>query len=122
MEPQSDLAVLYNTVQGVVALRALGQHPRIDPVNVVDRFFIDNAFEKLPWYPTPTPSVGAMPCNRAGATQSPAQCVDGQPWMGHYDHAGASLTPWGLRVEANVLCMLANLKPGRSFRHLLAED
>ena len=31
MDPQSDLAVLYNTVQGVVALRALGQRPQIDP-------------------------------------------------------------------------------------------
>ena len=29
MDPKSDLAVLYNTVQGVVALRALGQRPKL---------------------------------------------------------------------------------------------
>ena len=38
MDPKSDLAVLYNTVQGVVALRALGQRPKIDPAKVLDRF------------------------------------------------------------------------------------
>ncbi|MGP8237058.1 MAG: prenyltransferase/squalene oxidase repeat-containing protein [Limisphaerales bacterium] len=52
MDPKSDLAVLYNTVQGVVALRALGQRPKIDPAKVLDRFFVDNAFSKLPWYTT----------------------------------------------------------------------
>jgi geranylgeranyl transferase type-2 subunit beta len=52
MDPKSDLAILYNTVQGVVSLRALGQRPRIDPVKVLDRFFADNAFKKLPWYST----------------------------------------------------------------------
>lgn len=52
MDPKSDLAVLYNTVQGVVALRALGQRPRIDPIKVPDRFFATEAFKKLPWYTT----------------------------------------------------------------------
>ncbi|MGA2032997.1 MAG: prenyltransferase/squalene oxidase repeat-containing protein [Thermoguttaceae bacterium] len=51
-EPNSHLAVLYNTVQAVVALRALGERPKIDPVKVMDRFFVDGAFEKLPWYAT----------------------------------------------------------------------
>ena len=52
MDPKSDLAILYNTVQGVVGLRALGQHPKMDPTKVLDRFFVDNAFTKLPWYTT----------------------------------------------------------------------
>lgn len=51
-DPKSDLAVLYSTVQGVVALRALGARPRSDPVKVLDRFFVDKAFQKLPWYTT----------------------------------------------------------------------
>lgn len=50
MDPKSDLAVLYNTVQGVVGLRALGERPRINPVRVMDRFFENQAFAKLPWY------------------------------------------------------------------------
>jgi prenyltransferase beta subunit len=52
MDPKSDLAILYNTVQGVVALRALGQRPKIDPIKVLDRFFVGEAFSKLPWYTT----------------------------------------------------------------------
>src|SRR5881396_4119028 len=40
MDPKSDAALLYNTVQGVVALRALGERPRIDPSKVLDRFFV----------------------------------------------------------------------------------
>jgi hypothetical protein len=52
MDPKSDLAVLYNTVQGVVALRALGRRPKIDPTRVLDRFFAGDAFRKLPWYTT----------------------------------------------------------------------
>jgi geranylgeranyl transferase type-2 subunit beta len=51
-DPRSDLAVLYNTVQGVVALRALGERPRRNPVKVLDRFFAAEAFKKLPWYTT----------------------------------------------------------------------
>jgi prenyltransferase beta subunit len=50
MDPKSDLAVLYNTVQGVVGLRALGKKPRVDPLHVLDRFFANQAFTKLPWY------------------------------------------------------------------------
>jgi hypothetical protein len=52
MDPKSDLAVLYNTVQGVVALRALGRRPRIDPAPIMDRFFAGEAFSRLPWYTT----------------------------------------------------------------------
>jgi geranylgeranyl transferase type-2 subunit beta len=52
MDPKSDLAVLYNTVQGVVALRALRTRPKIDPTNALDRFFVNDAFSKLPWYTT----------------------------------------------------------------------
>jgi Prenyltransferase and squalene oxidase repeat len=50
LDPKADLAVLYNTVQGVVGLRALGEKPRVNPVHVVDRFFENSAFAKLPWY------------------------------------------------------------------------
>ncbi len=50
MDPKSDLAVLYNTVQGVVGLRALGEKPRINPAPVMNRFFQNQAFAKLPWY------------------------------------------------------------------------
>ena len=52
MDPKADLAVLYNTVQGVVALRALGSRPRLDPAGALDRFFVDGVFKKLPWYTT----------------------------------------------------------------------
>jgi geranylgeranyl transferase type-2 subunit beta len=51
-DPESDLAVLYNTTQGIVALRALGARPDIDPAPVFDRFFADEAYAKLPWYTT----------------------------------------------------------------------
>ena len=44
--------MLYNTVQGVVALRALGSRPRLDPAGALDRFFVDGVFKKLPWYTT----------------------------------------------------------------------
>ena len=40
-EPKSNLSVLYSTVQAVVALRALGERPRIDPFKVIDRFFVE---------------------------------------------------------------------------------
>lgn len=49
-KPQEDLAVLYNTTQGAVSLRALGEKPKVDPVHVMDRFFEKDAFKKLPWY------------------------------------------------------------------------
>ena len=50
LNPNADLAVLYNTVQGVVGLRALGAKPRVNPVHVLNRFFENHAFAKLPWY------------------------------------------------------------------------
>src|SRR3989442_1460994 len=46
MDPKSDLALLYNTVQAVVALRALGERPKIDPIKVMDRFFVGDTFQK----------------------------------------------------------------------------
>ena len=52
MDPKDDLAILYNTVQGVVALRALGQRPKIDPTPVMNRFFVKDSYQKLPWYTT----------------------------------------------------------------------
>jgi len=52
MDPRDDLAVLYNTTQGAVALRALGQRPKVDPAGVMDRFFVKDAYRKLPWYTT----------------------------------------------------------------------
>ena len=52
MDPSSDLAMLYNTTQGVVALRALGARPKIDPAPVMARFFRNDAYRKLPWYTT----------------------------------------------------------------------
>lgn len=50
MDPRSDLAILYNTVQGVVGLRALGEKPQVNSMHVLDRFFENKAFAKLPWY------------------------------------------------------------------------
>lgn len=50
MDPRSDQSVLYNTTQGAVSLRALGQRPKVDPMRVMDRFFVKEAFKKLPWY------------------------------------------------------------------------
>jgi len=52
MDSKSDLAVLYNTVQAVVALRALGERPKRDPRPVLDRFFVGDTIRKLPWYTT----------------------------------------------------------------------
>jgi hypothetical protein len=52
MDQKSDLAVLYNTTQGVVALRALGAKPKADPRPVLARFFDGGAYAKLPWYTT----------------------------------------------------------------------
>ena len=50
LDPKSDLAILYNTVQGAVGLRAWGAKPQVNPVHVLDRFFENHAFTKLPWY------------------------------------------------------------------------
>jgi len=52
MKATEDLAILYNTTQGVVSLRALGQKPQIDPSPIMKRFFEPGAIEKLPWYTT----------------------------------------------------------------------
>jgi geranylgeranyl transferase type-2 subunit beta len=50
--PASDLGVLYNTTQGVVGLRALGEQPKVDPTSVVERLLAGDAYKKLPWYTT----------------------------------------------------------------------
>jgi geranylgeranyl transferase type-2 subunit beta len=52
MDAKSDLALLYNTTQGVVCLRALGSSPARDPAPTMARFFENEAFKKLPWYTT----------------------------------------------------------------------
>jgi hypothetical protein len=52
MNAEENLAILYNTTQGVVALRALGQKPNIDPAPVMKRFFEGDSHKKLPWYTT----------------------------------------------------------------------
>ncbi|HEY2934115.1 MAG TPA: prenyltransferase/squalene oxidase repeat-containing protein [Acidobacteriota bacterium] len=51
-DSKGELALLYNTTQGVVALRALGEKPKYRAVQVLDRFFTKNAFQQLPWYTT----------------------------------------------------------------------
>src|SRR5579871_1025446 len=51
-DPVSDLALLYNTTQAVVALRALDRKPSISPVPVMARFFAGDGFKRLPWYTT----------------------------------------------------------------------
>ena len=52
MDMNSPLAKLYNTVQGTVALKILGENPVYDPLPVMDYFFSGNEFEKLPLYTT----------------------------------------------------------------------
>ncbi len=49
-DPKADLAVLYNTTQGAVSLRALGAKPKFDCAHVMERFFPNDAFKQLPWY------------------------------------------------------------------------
>jgi prenyltransferase beta subunit len=51
-EPGSDLAILYNTTQGVVGLRALGAKPTTDPIPCIERLLAGDAYRKLPWYTT----------------------------------------------------------------------
>ena len=51
-DPASDLALLYNTTQGVVGLRSLGVRPEVDPTPVIERLLAGNAIEALPWYTT----------------------------------------------------------------------
>ena len=52
IRPDDPLAVLYNTTQATVALRAMGQRPTLDPAPVMARFFQADEFKKLPWYTT----------------------------------------------------------------------
>jgi geranylgeranyl transferase type-2 subunit beta len=52
MDPKAPLAVLYNTTQSVVALRALGARPRLDPEPVMARFLDGEGYQRLPWYTT----------------------------------------------------------------------
>lgn len=52
LDPESDHAMLYNTTQGTVALRALGAMPEIDPTSVVEPMLKGDAFKRLPWYMT----------------------------------------------------------------------
>jgi len=51
-DPGTDLAILYNTTQGVVALRAAGARPRFDPEPAIARIVESGAFRKLAWYTT----------------------------------------------------------------------
>ena len=120
MDPKSDLAILYNTVQGVVALRALGQKPRIDPGTVLERFFNSDKFKKLPWYTTsffplfyaaldkPFPE----PCDQAlRDLQVRSQAEDGYLGdhvaatfhMAHYFRLTGRPTPKAERMVARVL-------------------
>lgn len=48
----TDLAVLYNTTQGSVALRALGERPKFDPEPPIARMVESGTFRDLPWYTT----------------------------------------------------------------------
>jgi geranylgeranyl transferase type-2 subunit beta len=52
MDPKAPLSVLYNTTQGVVALRALGRKPDVDPSSVIASFVEGDQYKKLPWYAT----------------------------------------------------------------------
>lgn len=50
--PDDSLALLYNTTQGVVCLRALGTTPEYDPLPVMSRWFQNDEFRQLPLYTT----------------------------------------------------------------------
>ena len=52
LDPESDHAVLYNTTQGVVGLRALGERPEVDPTPVIERLLEGEAYRELPWFTT----------------------------------------------------------------------
>src|SRR3954452_1563482 len=52
LDPESDHATLYNSTQGVVALRALGATPEVDPTPAVERLLAGDAYMKLPWFTT----------------------------------------------------------------------
>src|SRR5690349_18335898 len=48
MDPKAPMSVLYNTTQGVVALRALGRKPDVDPTPVIASFVEGDKYRKLP--------------------------------------------------------------------------
>ena len=52
MDRKAPMSVLYNTTQGVVALRALGRKPDVDPSPVIASFVEGDTYKKLPWYAT----------------------------------------------------------------------
>jgi len=52
MDQNSPHAKLYNTLQGILTLRLLGEKPEFDPMPVIDYFFQDGQFEDLPLYTT----------------------------------------------------------------------
>lgn len=52
MDQTGPLAKLYNTTQGIIALRLLGKEPDYDPMPVIDYFFRNNEFMDLPLYTT----------------------------------------------------------------------
>ena len=51
-DPTSAAAVLYNTTQAAVGLRALGETPDVRPTSVMDQFFEGEGFKRLPWHTT----------------------------------------------------------------------
>ena len=93
MDPKSDLAVLYNTTQGVVALRALGATPKADPRPVLARFFDGDAYAKLPWYTTsffPLALRGAGRALPGGSTGGPSPIT----WSGARRPTATWATTW----------------------------
>jgi len=52
MDPNSPQAKFYNTAQGIVALKLLGEKPIYDPSPVPEYFFKEEELEKLPLYMT----------------------------------------------------------------------
>src|SRR5439155_3000046 len=52
MDPKDPMAILYNTTQGVVALRALGKKPDGDPAPAIASYVEGEEYKKLPWYAT----------------------------------------------------------------------
>ena len=52
MDQNSPHAKLYNTLQGIISLRLLGEPPRYDPMPVIDYFFMNGEYKELPLYTT----------------------------------------------------------------------
>ncbi len=101
MDPKSDAAVLYNTVQGAVALRALGERPKIDPSKVMDRFFAGDAFKKLPWYTTsffPLFYAALGNLARSSTRQPNRRWISGRPCCRHLPPG--ALFPFGRSADA----------------------